>query len=93
MSNNRTFSGVTVEALGRIKELGRAEHGVVYDPPDGPRSSATSQTPFGECVVEFVHDSTRAELTLTILKKPWLLPESLLWSGFLAALERCRQPT
>jgi hypothetical protein len=93
MSNSRTFSGVTVEALRRIKELGHSEYGVVFDPPDGPRSNATSQTPLGECVIVFVHDSARASLTLTIVKKPWLLPESMLWSGFLETLERCREPS
>jgi hypothetical protein len=91
--NSRIFSGVTVEALSRIKELGRTEYSVIFDPPKGSRSTATSQTPFGECVVEFEYDITRAELTLTIVKKPWLVPESLLWSRFRETLERCREPT
>ena len=36
MSDSRTFPGVTPEILSRMKELGRAEHNIVYDPPDGP---------------------------------------------------------
>jgi len=28
---------------------------------------------------------------LTLVKKPWLLPESLLWNGFSETLERCRK--
>jgi hypothetical protein len=91
MSTSRTFSGVTVEDLSRIKGLGRVEHGVVFDPPDGPCGNVTSQTPFGECVVAFVYVSARAELTLTIVKKPWLIPAGLLWSGFLETLGRCRE--
>ena len=78
MLNSRTFSGVTADILSRMKEIGRAEYGVVYDPPEGPISIATSQTPLGECVVEFVHDPAKAELTLTVVNKPWLLPEGLL---------------
>jgi hypothetical protein len=93
MSNSRTFSGVTAEALSRLKGVGRTEYSVVFDPPDGPRSSAISQTPFGECVVEFEYDITGAELTLTIVRKPWMVPESLLWRAFLETLERCREPT
>jgi hypothetical protein len=46
----------------------------VYDPPEG-------------CVVELAHDSAKAELTLTLVKKPWLLPEGLLWNGFSETLE------
>jgi len=44
-------------------------------------------------VIEFVHDPTKAKLTLTLVKKPWLLPEGLLWSGFSETLERCRKET
>ena len=93
MPSTRTFSGVTPEILHRMKEFGRAEYNIVYDPPVGPVSTATSQTPLGECVVEFAHDPAKAELTLTLVKKPWLLPEGLLWSGFSETLERCRRET
>ena len=57
MSDSRTFPGVTPEILSRMKELGRAEHNIAYDPPDGPVGTATSQTPLGECVIEFAHDA------------------------------------
>ena len=93
MSDSRTFPGVTSEILKRMKELGRAEFGIAYDPPEGPVSTATSQTPLGECVIEFAHDPAKAELTLTLVKKPWLLPEGVLWSGFVAILDRCRGET
>lgn len=93
MPNTRTFSGVTTELLSRMKDYGRAEYGIVYDPPEGAVSTAISQTPLGECVIEFVHDAAKAELTLTVVKKPWLLPEGLLWSGFSNTLERCRKET
>jgi cation transport ATPase len=89
--NSRTFSNVTAEALSRMKNLGRTQYSLVFEPPDGPRSNAISQTPFGECVVGFYHDVARAELTLTLVKKPPLVPESLLWSTFLNTLERCRE--
>ena len=93
MPDSRSFSDVTPEILSRMKELGRAEHGIVYDPPDGPVGTATSQTPLGECVIEFAHDAATDELTLTLVKKPWLLPEGVLWSGFIATLDRCRAGT
>jgi hypothetical protein len=76
-----------------MKEFARANYNIVFDPPAGPTSIATSQTPLGECVIEFVHDPAKAELTLTLVKKPWLLPEGVLWSGFIATLDRCRDNT
>ena len=90
MSTTRTFSGVTAEVVSRMKEFARANYNIVFDPPDGSTSIATSQTPLGECVIEFVHDPVKAELTLTLVKKPWLLPESMLWNGFTETFERCR---
>ena len=90
MSSTRTFSGVTAAVVSRMKEFARAKYDIVFDPPDGPTSTATSQTPLGECVIEFAHDPARAELTLTLVKKPWLLPEGLLWNGLVETLERCR---
>ena len=91
MPTSRTFSGISDEIVGRMKAYGRSHYGIVFDPPEGPNSTATSQTPVGECVIEFAHDSAQQELTLTIVKKPWLLPESLLWNGFLRTLEHCSE--
>jgi hypothetical protein len=91
MLTSRTFSDVTAEAVARIKRVGLTQYSVVFDPPEGTQSTATAQTPFGKCVVEFEYDITRAELTLKIVKKPWVVPESLLWSAFRETLERCRE--
>jgi hypothetical protein len=93
MSNTRAFSGVTAEVVSRMKDFARANYDIVFDPPDGPTSIGTSQTPLGECVIEFVHDPAKDELTLTLVKKPWLLPESMLWNGFTETLEHCRNET
>ena len=43
MPSTRTFSGVTPEILHRMKEFGRAEYNIVYDPPEGPVSTATAR--------------------------------------------------
>jgi hypothetical protein len=93
MPATRKFSGVSAAMVVRMKEYSRSQYGVVFDPPEGPNSIATSQTPLGECVIEFAHDSEREELALTVVKKPWLLPEGLLWNGFVETLERCREET
>jgi len=91
MSNTRNFPGVTSAVLTRVKELCLAKYGVVFDPPDGSSGTATSRTPLGECVIEFVHDGARSELRLTLVKQPWLVPEGLLWNGFVDTLARCQE--
>src|SRR5215472_2054300 len=93
MSNTRIFLGVTAKLLLRMQEMGHAEYGIVYDTRDGHAGTATSHTPLGECVIEFVHHRERSELALALVKKPPLLPEELLWSGFADTLERCREPS
>jgi hypothetical protein len=90
MRNTRTFTGVTPAVVSLMKEIGLTKYGIVYDPPDGPAGTATSQTPLGDCVVEFQHDRATAELKLTLVRKPWLLPEGLLWDGFVTMLQQCR---
>jgi len=91
MPTTRSFSSVTSEILSGLKEFGRVEHGIVYDPPEGTVFTATRPTRVGDCVVEFVHDSARNELKVTIVKKPPLLPERLFWDGLVALLERFRE--
>ena len=91
MSVTGIFCSVSTEIAIRLKEVGRSRYGIVFDPLEGQSGTATGQTPLGECVIEFVHDSAREELTLTLVRKPWLLPESLLWMGFQRTLERCRE--
>ncbi len=87
----RTFTGVTPELARRVKALAFADHGVVFDPPDASSTTATARTPLGDCVIALVHDEERAELRLTLVRKPLLLPETALWSAFEAALDRCRR--
>ncbi|HEY4044991.1 MAG TPA: hypothetical protein VGM32_24525 [Rhodopila sp.] len=90
MSASRVFSGVTIELVERIKQVARDEHGVRFDPDDGPTGLATGQTPFGECVVRFAHRGAQAAIVLTLLKKPMLLPAEVLWTAFKEEIDRCR---
>ncbi|MGH7046874.1 MAG: class I SAM-dependent methyltransferase [Stellaceae bacterium] len=90
MPSTRVLSGVTPAVLACLKEFGRVEHGIVYDPPDGSTFTASRQTRLGECVIDFAHDEATDELTVTFVKKPLLLPEGLLWDGLLTAVERFR---
>ena len=85
------FSGVTLEVVNRIRSVANAEYGVAFDPSAGTNGTATAHTPFGLCVVHFVHDSARSVIVLTLLKKPFWLPTRLLWSGFEEEIERCRR--
>jgi hypothetical protein len=90
MAVTRTFSSVTDDLMHRIKQVARDQHGILFDPPDGVTGTATGRTPLGECVVRFVYDSAQAELVMTLVKKPLMLPAGFLWTAFSAELERSR---
>jgi hypothetical protein len=89
VSDSRTFFGITASVLSRIKEVGRTEYGIVFDPPDAPIGTASARTPLGECLLVFVHNDTHSFIVLTIVKKPALLPTEALWRGLAETIERC----
>ena len=90
MAVTRTFFGIPAGLLLRIKQVAREEHGILFDPPEGTQGTATGRTPLGECIVRFVYDGAQAELVMTLVKKPVLLPAAFLWTAFSAELERSR---
>ncbi len=61
-----------------MKEYERSQSRIVFDPCGGANSTATSQTPLGEYMIEFAQVGPRSELTLTLVEKP-----QLGWKGFL----------
>lgn len=90
MALTRTFSSVTADLMHRIRQVAREEHGILFDPPDATKGTATGRTPLGECIVHFAYDSVQAELVMTLVKKPLMLPAGFLWTAFSAELERSR---
>ena len=90
MAATRTFSSVTADLMHRIRQVARDEHGILFDPPDGTKGTATGRTPLGECIVHFAYDSVQAKLVMTLAKKPLMLPAGFLWTAFSAELERSR---
>ncbi len=90
MAVTRTFSCVTADTMHRIRQVARDEHGILFDPPDGVKGTATGRTPLGECIVRFAYDSVQSELAMTLVKKPLLLPAAFLWTAFSAELEHVR---
>ncbi len=90
MAESRTFASVTADHLDRLKQVARDRHGISFDPPDGAKGVATGHSPFGDCIVHFVHDNAQAVLSLTLVRKPMLLPAGMMWSSFEAVLEHCR---
>ena len=89
MSTTYLFSGITIEVLNRMREEDSADYVLKLDStPDRIGGTVRKPTPFGDVTVRFDHDSQRAEMTVTILKKPMLLPAAVLWAGLTHAL-RC----
>jgi hypothetical protein len=81
------FQGITLAALVRMHAESSSDHVVALD-PDQRGGTVHRPTPLGEVVVRFTHDRAREEMMVTIVKKPKLLPEAVLWAGVALALRR-----
>ena len=91
MFRTRIFVGIPLAALIRMDAEGGGDHVVELD-PDRLGGTVRRPTPLGEVVVRFLHDRVREEMTVTIVSKPRLLPEALLWAGVGLALRRATMP-
>jgi hypothetical protein len=83
-SKTHVFPGVTLEALASLRDQAGGNGGGNYALKLDPNSAAgllTTHTPMGDVVVRFSHNSERNELTLTIVKKPMLLPTAAIITG------------
>ncbi len=87
MSRTHVFSGVTLEVLNRMREEDSGDYALELN-ADRTGGTVNKTSPFGDVVVRFEHDNQRAEMTVTILHKPLLLPAAVLWAGVSHALRR-----
>ncbi len=86
-SKTHVFPGVTRQALTSLQNQAGGNYALELD-PDGAGGLLTTRTGMGDVVVRFSHDSERAELTLTIVKKPMLLPAAMILEGTSQALRK-----
>jgi hypothetical protein len=87
VSKTHVFQGITLAALVRMHAEGGSDHVVELD-ADQSSGTVRRPTPLGEVSVHFTHDRARAEMTVTIVRKPKLLSEAVLWAGVALALRR-----
>lgn len=88
MGASKTFSPVTESVFSCVKATSSEEHGTVYDPPNGDQGTATTSTPVGDVVLSF--DLQVPNLTYTILKKPFIVPDSTIWDGIQSTIDSCQ---
>jgi len=87
--SSKTFTGITPDVWACIKAASIKEHSTVYDPPAAEEGTATTDTAVGKVVLQFVFDEDESTLVYTIQSKPFLVPESSLWSGVESSVEAC----
>lgn len=87
----RSFEGVSAATWQRVREVGRRNHGTVFDQGDAARGTATTPTPVGSIVLDFEFDAEAERITYTIVRKPMLAASALIWGGIAATIERLRQ--
>jgi hypothetical protein len=84
-SKTHVFPGVTLQALASLRDQpatpgqGGANYSLKLD-PDGTGGLFTVNIGIGDVVLRFDHNAERAELTMSIVKKPMLVPSSAIFS-------------
>jgi hypothetical protein len=91
MAESRTFLNVNTETWSRLQDLGRRQHGTVFEPADDSTGKATTRTPFGSLVLAYARDEGADAVTYEIVNKPLLVASPLVWAGIEQALEDCRK--
>ena len=90
MSKVQTFKGVTQAVLEYLHAIGGRDFVTEFE-ADGRRGTITGASGLGRVSLHFEYDEPRAEMTLTILRKPMLAPASLLWAEFSYAVMDARK--
>ena len=85
MSKKHVFSSVTLEVLERLREQDDGNYQLALD-PGRIGGTLTKHTGLGDVVLRFDHDNERAEMTVTIVNKPMLVPVPLLLAEMSLAL-------
>ncbi|HKM61297.1 MAG TPA: hypothetical protein VJY39_02290 [Acidisphaera sp.] len=85
MTKSHTFSGVTLAVLQRMSETNRNDYVLVLD-EERRTGTVTGKSPLGDVAVRFDYTIERAEMRLTVLKKPMFVPLPMLWAEFSLAL-------
>jgi hypothetical protein len=80
-SKTHVFPGVTLDALKSLQGQGGGKSYSLKLDPDGVGGLFTMRAGISDVVVRFSYNIERAELTLTIMKKPILLPAAMIWAG------------
>ena len=87
MAITRTFPGVTLAVLQRMRAMSDEDYSLVLN-ADGKSGTLSGKSPLGDVVIGFEYAEERAEVTLTIIEKPIFVPISLLWAEFSYAVRR-----
>lgn len=88
--SSQTFNDVTLEMLERIAARDDAAGVAFQIDEDGRSGTAAGTTPLGEVALRFDLAPERAELSVSILRKPAFLPAWVLWSEFSRVIDRAR---
>lgn len=91
MVATKTFHDVSPRAWERMQDIGRVQHGTVFETVDGLTGTATTNSPVGTIVLAYAFDPDIQTVTYTIQRKPMLIGEFLIWNGIDATLGHCRR--
>jgi hypothetical protein len=91
-SKTHVFPGVALETVISLRDQAPGNYKLDLD-PDGLGGLLTISTPMGDVVLRLRHNGATSELTLTIVKKPMLLPKATILSTISEVLREAAAKT
>jgi len=87
MSRSVIFYNVTADVLERLGAAGGSGGGYhLKKSADGSHGTLSGETPVGHLTLGFKYEAERAAVTVTIEKKPFLVPAALVFATIANAL-------
>lgn len=91
MADTKTFDGVSAEVWEQVKAIARDRYGTTFDPDSSECGTATTATPVGTVIVDFMRDPAADQMTYTLRHKPFFIMSGQIWRGLAETIEGCRR--
>jgi hypothetical protein len=88
MAASRVFHDISPPTWLRIKSMSEQGHGTSYS--GSCAGTAVTATPVGAIRIAYSYDASRETVEYTIIERPRLVAEFLIWSRIEQTLAECR---
>lgn len=91
MAKTQNYRDVAPAVWACVRATTQKRHGTRYEPAGEDCGRATTHLFLGDVILDYAFDPKSRTLAYSLVKKPFLVAESQIWSGIQSTIERCRR--